>query len=622
MQTKKGIKVAIIFAITYIIINLIMIGTVQAVEQKTSTQIEEIDDVKYPGIKQMIQNLQKDHPNWKFKILYTGLDWEEVITYEYMGHNGSPKNLVPVTSRCTGDWVCLYCKEDKYYDSGKWRCASETAIQYMMDARNSINNSDVFQFMELTYQEATVERIKKMVTGTFLENDSYINAILAAGKKHNVSPYYIVALAIQEQGVDGSSTISGNYEGYEGYYNIFNINASGNGEGTIITRALSYAKTNGWNSMEASIDGGVSKISTSYIGRGQNTLYFQKFDVENSDGKLYWHQYQQNILAAQNEGVTIRKTFEEINAIDAEYTFVIPVYENMPKEAQGKPSTTRTINTLISDLVRVNVNETIALRETANGKKSGTLYANEIVTRLEKAEKQVNGTYWDKVMKCSGAIGYVARETYESESNYKLYLVPALEEKAEEPNEELGDTSAEKPAETPSENPGDTSTEKPTETPSKNPEETPKDQTTDNPNETDKGETQVIASASNEKIKIDAEAKQITITPETTVKEIVDLIGFEVNTTDAEGKVIGKTTVPATGTKINDEFTIIMLGDASGDGIVDARDSLRILKYSVGSYELKDEFAKAADLNKDGVIDSRDSLRILKYSVQTFEIEI
>lgn len=597
MQTKKMIRAAIIFVITYIIMNLIMMGAVQAVEQTTSIEIEKIDDTKYPGIKQMIQDLQKDHPNWKFKVLYTGLDWKEVIKYEYMGHDKSPKNLVPVTTRCEGDWVCLYCKEQKYYDSGKWRCASETAIQYMMDARNSINNSDVFQFMELTYQEASVESIKKMVAGTFLENDSYINAILAAGKKHNVSPYYIVALAIQEQGVDGSSTTSGNYAGYEGYYNIFNINASGNGEGTIITRALSYAKTNGWNSMEASIDGGVSEISKSYIGRGQNTLYFQKFDVENSDGKLYWHQYQQNILAAQNEGVTIRKTFEEINAIDAEYTFVIPVYENMPEKAQGKPSTTRTINTLISDLVKVNVNETITLRKTANGAKLGTLYANEIVTRLEKAEEPQNGTYWDKVMKADGTIGYVARETYKDEEEYKLYLMPAIEEKEEKPNETPSQTPSEKPSESPSENPN----------------EKPKDEITEVPNENDKSETQVIASASNEKIEINAENKQITITPEITVKEIIDLIGFEVNTTDAEGKVIGKTTVAGTGCKINDEFIIIMLGDANGDAKINSGDLFNIQKHLIQSTELNSDVQKAMDANKDGKVNSGDLFVIQKH---------
>ena len=58
----------------------------------------------------------------------------------------------------------------------------------------------------------------------------------------------------------------------------------------------------------------------------------------------------------------------------------------------------------------------------------GWLYKDEIVTRLEKATTKVNGTYWDKIKKADGTTGYVARETYESESEYKLYLVPISED--------------------------------------------------------------------------------------------------------------------------------------------------------------------------------------------------
>ena len=54
----------------------------------------------------------------------------------------------------------------------------------------------------------------------------------------------------------------------------------------------------------------VSIISSSYIAKGQNTLYFQKFDVESSDNSLYYHQYMQNILAAQKEGETLKKTYK------------------------------------------------------------------------------------------------------------------------------------------------------------------------------------------------------------------------------------------------------------------------------------------------------------------------
>ena len=581
MQEKKKLILIVIFILTFAIINLIMMKPVQAVTQIRSTDIDKIDEEKYPGIKQMIQELQESHPNWNFKVLYTGIDWNEAIVNEYVGHGESPRNLVPVGSSFTGEWICESCTANKTYDNGNWRCASKTALEYMIDPRNSINGSDVFQFMELTYQECSVENIRTMVSGSFLDNDSYINAILEAGRNHNVSPYYIVALAIQEQGKSGTSTISGTYSGYEGYYNIFNINASGNDSATIIKNALSYAQQKGWDSMEKAIDGGVEKISTSYIARGQDTLYLQKFDVDNSDGQLYWHQYQQNIMAAQNEGVTIRKTFEEINSIESAYTFVIPLYENMPQETCAKPQKNVTVDTSNTEKVRVNVNSSINLRATPAGSVVSKLYADEIVYRLEKATEKQNNTYWDKVMKEDGTIGYVARETYDYESEYKLYLIPVEDGATEEPEEvpEGGETE-------------------------------PDDEVTELP------------STSNDKIKVDSENKQITIIPGTTIQEIINLVGTDITVEDKDGNPLGKTAMPGTGSKINGEYTLVMLGDVSGDGVVDARDSLRILKYSVGSYEIKDEFEKAADLSKDGIIDARDSLRILKYSVESFKIEI
>ena len=64
-------------------------------------EIEKIDDKKYPGIKEMIQELQEKHPSWKFKVLYTGIDWNDAIVNEYTGHGDSPKNLVPVGTAFT-----------------------------------------------------------------------------------------------------------------------------------------------------------------------------------------------------------------------------------------------------------------------------------------------------------------------------------------------------------------------------------------------------------------------------------------------------------------------------------------------------------------------------------------
>lgn len=43
-----------------------------------------------------------------------------------------------------------------------------------------------------------------------------------------------------------SSFISGKYPGFEGYYNYFNINATGNNDTEKIVKALTYAKEHGW----------------------------------------------------------------------------------------------------------------------------------------------------------------------------------------------------------------------------------------------------------------------------------------------------------------------------------------------------------------------------------------
>lgn len=569
MQEKKKLILIIIFILTFAIINLIIMKPVQAATQTRSTDIDRIDEQKYPGVKQMIKDLQAKHPSWKFKVLYTEIEWYEALKNEYVGHGESPTNLVPVGNSFTGEWICEICGADKYYDNGSWRCASEKTLQYMMDPRASINNSDVFQFMELTYQECTYENIQKMVAGTFLDNASYINAILTAGRNHNVSPYYIVALAIQEQGTTGSSTISGNYQGYEGYYNIFNISASGNGAGTIIAKALTYAQNNEWDTLEKSIDGGVQKISTSYIARGQDTLYLQKFDVDNSDGKLYWHQYQQNVMAAQNEGVTIRKTFEKINAIDSAYTFVIPLYLNMPQGTCQKPQKNVT-NVEISNAekVRVNVNTSIKLRATPNGEKRDSLYANEIVYRLEKATAKVAGTYWDKVMKENGVTGYVARETYDYEPEYKLYLIPIANGGANTPTNE--------PIDEPSK-PGEVTVELP--------------------------------STGNDRIKVEAELKQVTIVPGTTVQEIINLVGTDITLEDKDGNVLGKTSIPGTGSKINGNYTVVMLGDVNGDAEVNSGDTLAIKQHIKSVKTITNSAClQSADINEDGEVNSGDSL--------------
>ena len=550
-----------------------------AVNQIISQDIENIDSNTYPQIKEMIQNLKNEHPNWNFKILYTDLDWNEVIENEYVGHGSSPRNLVPTSSSYAGEWRCPICG-DTTYDSGKWHCASQSALKYMMDPRNSLNSSDVFQFLELTYTDYKIETIQAMLKKyDFWNNESYINAIIEASKKYNVNVYYVIARILQEQG-NGSTLVKGEgYNGqYVGVYNVFNIGASGNGKDNVILNGLARAEQEGWTTMEASIDGGVQFISSGYIARGQNTMYLQKFDVDDSATGLYWHQYQQNIIAPQNEGTKLKLAFEECESIDEDYTFIIPVYENMPSKASSRPNSDSSNNddNTNENLVKCNADPSLRLRDKPNGTYIGEkIYLNEVVTVIERATEKVGGTYWDLIRKSNGIEGYAARETYEDEENYKLYLVPIKNDNTKPDNSD------------------------------------------DNKNDDDKKEI-----IENEKIRVNNTSNKITAIPNTKISDLKEILGAEIIVKNTNSENVQDDSNLATGFTVNDKYEVSVLGDVSGDGQVDARDSLRILKYAVGTYELKDGYAIAADINKDGIIDARDSLRILKYAVDTYKIEL
>lgn len=415
ISSKNYITKIISIFILFIMVTYSLINISYSLSQTISDNIDAIDTVRYPGIKEKIQQLKAQYPNWNFKILYTNLSWSDVISNEYQGHGSSPRNLIYNQTNYQGNWICPICG-DKPYDNGNWRCASEAAIAYMMDPRNSLNSSDIFQFEELTATSADINIVRTMTNGTFLQGHE--QGIVDISNKNGVNSYYIVARLIQEQGKSGSALVSGS----TGYYNAFNIGASGNTSSEIIANGLAYAQRKGWDTLEKSIDGGIGFVADQYIKKGQNTLYLQKFNVTN-DG-TYWRQYQQNLMAAQTEGETLRNTYINTNSLSSQHTFIIPVYENMPEQPVARPDGSEQASTT-SDLVKVNVESSLKIRKTPEDSTAiGWLWKDEIVTRLEKATTKINGTYWDKIKKSDGTVGYAARETFDYESNYKLYLVP------------------------------------------------------------------------------------------------------------------------------------------------------------------------------------------------------
>lgn len=335
MSTKAKIIAGAVIVLIIIIVAVIIFAVNYEPRQKYEVYDgTNLSESKYPGYKELIDALQEAHPNWTFTLLYTRLDWEEVISNE--GHSDtrtSQLNLVPDSSLYPDSWKCEICG-DKTYDNGTWLCASDEAIEYIMDPRNILNEDNIFQFLELKYTEGaqTVEGIMSLTEDSFLEGESVAEALIEAGKNADLDPYFITSRLIQEQGRSGS-TLSKGYE-YNGVivYNPFNVNATGNSSSEIIENAAAYAYEQGWFTLEDALIGGVEFIKEDYINVGQNTLYLQKFDVINIyDDTLYTHQYMQNLLAAKSEASNMEALYEASDTVESSFNFIIPLYENMPE---------------------------------------------------------------------------------------------------------------------------------------------------------------------------------------------------------------------------------------------------------------------------------------------------
>ena len=272
--------------------------------------------------------LKQAHPNWVFQMFDTGLEWDTVM---YNQTNPPSRSLLPsyFGSSMVGD----------VYGDG-WSYATYEAVEYYLDPRNWLTEDYIFQFELLTFNDSyqSVVTVQKVLQNTFMkgfledqEGVTYAQTFYDIGKELGVSPVHLACRVYQEQGVSGKSElISGTYPGYEGYYNYFNIQASGATREEIVRNGLNEAVSEGWTSRYLALRGGSTKVSQNYILKGQDTLYLQKFDVDNTYYGMYWHQYMQNLAAPSNEGKKVKKAYESNGSLENSFVFKIPVYRNMP----------------------------------------------------------------------------------------------------------------------------------------------------------------------------------------------------------------------------------------------------------------------------------------------------
>lgn len=291
------------------------------------------------------------YPNWKFNAMILDIDFNEFIRLEYDGYSKGWSLIEDTGSYYDGlksfdSWSYNYLTNEfstSFRGGGiNWYAASKETISYYVDPRNFLDERYIFMFENLGYNELyhTADGVALMLKGTFMENGyadsenqkTYVDAFMDAAITHDVSPYVLVSRVIQEIGSQGSTIVSGTVAGYEGYYNFYNIKASGTSASDTIANGLKHAVSMGWNTHYKAIVGGASFLSDDYFSVGQDSLYLQKWDVIGNN--IVNHQYMQNIQAPYHEASKMYNGYNKSNLLGNSFIFTIPVFKNMPQETK------------------------------------------------------------------------------------------------------------------------------------------------------------------------------------------------------------------------------------------------------------------------------------------------
>ena len=642
MKYKSHILICILCLA--LIMSLIIYFKVEA-----STKLQGIEN--FPeSYKPYLTELIKKHPNWKFTALYTNLDWNYVIDQE----NEFGKNLVP--KNYSDSWKNTTPGQYNVEVDSGWVDSSRRAVEYCMDPRNFLNEVRIFQFEALSYDQTTnsAEGIEKILYGTEFYNtkvtyltsngtsvemnEKYSDLILKAGKTSYVSAYHLASRIKQEVGPFLShSSISGKVAGFEGLYNFYNIGATSSSEPMgAIKNGLQYAKDGKgasqetknkylipWNTKEKAITGGGIFIGESYINVGQNTIYLQKFDVNDDRGTpLFWHQYMTNVLAPYSESKLIYQGYQKNGLLDTSINFIIPVYNNMPEIQTQSPAIATT--DFKQDNTKVYCNASNVNIRSGPGTSYEILTqvtTNDKMTRIAKGVQA--GERWDKVKLENGLIGYIFQ-------NYVTDLPPVQIEKIELSLEnailQKGETKQLQVTILPQEASDHKVIYKSSNT---------QVATVDNMGNITaikEGEA-IIQVIAEENSKIQAQCK-LTVVRKLEDSEIhfdssLSVNGTEISgldysnntvenlkqkiTTDLElqfvnnkGDILGEEDVIGTGSKIQVkengnillEYTIILYGDVNGDGKITSVDLLVLQRHILEIEPLEEIYTKAANIRK------------------------
>lgn len=521
--------------------------------------------------------LKSIHPNWEFVPFVVNASFDEVVAGETKYVNTNLIDGTNTSLRSTEDGA--YADGSWITFEGGWYAASKQTVRFYLDPRNFLNDGHVFMFEELAFKEDvhTEELIQTILNGTFMEGAcyyyddnnekieiSYAKTFRESGMVNGVSSVHLAARVIQEQGSKGSALSSGDNSSYPGYYNFFNVGATGKTDQDIINSGLLYAKNKNWNSPYASIIGGGNILSNYVTKYHQSTIYLQKFDL--AGDTYYSTQYQQNVRAPYTESYSAYKSYYDNDLIDSKFLFSIPVFKGDMPEYTSLDVNYNEDNTLASLSV-----------SGCNLMPSFTSSATNYSCNLNKdiASITVSASATNSLASVSGTGNYELTEdtskisvvVTSASGNIKTYeiIINRVDNVTYTPDEILS------------------------------------------------------------KLQFNIKNSYLSgLDYQTDATSLINLINAsypDVSVSVSENKVL------STGMSLNlksdgeKSYTLIVYGDNNGDGNIDIVDLLKVQKHILGVSQLGDGYKEASDVNKDGVVDIVDLLKIQKHILGVNKIE-
>jgi len=553
----------------YVCSTYVTLITTEEIHDTPTTECEiELSEAGFPkSYWSSLCDLKKKYPNWTFEADVNGLDFNTAVSKEAVGKKSLIQSSYQGYLSISSDSYNYLTDKFVVKEGSNWYSASEEVVAYYMDPRNFFDERYIFMFEKLSFDSSyqTVAAVEAVLSGRDLKEHS--ETIYNSSRSNNINAIYLASRIRQETGANYSNySLAGHSVTYNGVtyshvYNPYNIGANTGAQDGLVWAVAGSSYQRPWTNITSAISGGAELIASTYISKGQDSGYFQKYNTSSySAYSTYSHQYMSNVKAAYSEASIAYDSYEDMNLLkDTGFHFIIPVYSNMGNKAHELPNTGNPNNHLKT--LKINGTE---LKGFAHDTYTYTYYvstaASEVIIEAEtiNSKATISGVGNIKLVNTENDLEVIVTAQNQAIQKYIIKVIKT--DGVEMSVKDIVDSTG-----------------------------------------VPLSDNHMLLGAGNS---VDSITTLIHKTAATAKVNISGKTKGNLATGDVITIVNGSDTLT---------YNVVIKGDPTGDGNINIQDLLRVQKYILGYADLSGSYEKAGDTNQDGVVNIVDLLRVQKH---------